>query len=138
MDTLTRAQRSERMSRVRGKDTAPEIAVRRVVYGLGHRYRLHAKDLPGRPDIVFRRRRKVIFVHGCFWHRHRAPSCRLARLPKSKLDFWRPKLEANRDRDVRNVAALRRAGWKILVIWECELDDKNRLLRRLRTYLGRR
>src|SRR5580698_5989781 len=107
MDTLSRVARSERMARVKGKNTGPEILVRRTVYRLGFRYRLHDRSLPGKPDLVLKKRRKVIFVHGCFWHRHAATSCKLARLPKSRLDFWRPKLQSNRLRDVRNVAALR-------------------------------
>src|SRR6266699_3209467 len=105
MDTLTPVERSERMSRVRAKDTAPEITVRRAVHGLGYRYRLHARDLPGHPDLVFRKRHKVIFIHGCFWHRHE--NCKLSRLPKSRLEFWRPKLESNRQRDSRNQALLK-------------------------------
>ena len=91
-DTLSPKERSERMSRIRGKDTKPELTVRRLVHGMGFRYRLHGKRLPGKPDMVFSARRKVIFVHGCFWHRHPDPGCPLARLPKSKLDFWRTKL----------------------------------------------
>ena len=96
-DTLTPEQRSERMRRVRSKDTKPEILVRQIVHRLGFRFRLHRRDLPGIPDLVFPQRRKVIFVHGCFWHRHQDQSCPLARLPKSRLEFWRPKLEANLD-----------------------------------------
>ena len=137
MDTLTRAERSERMARVKGKDTGPEIVVRRVAYGLGYRYRLHGRGLPGKPDLVFKKRRKLIFVHGCFWHRHAAKSCKLARLPKSRLDFWRQKLELNRLRDVKNLRALRKAGWRVLVIWECELIDLRRVRRRLRSFLER-
>lgn len=96
MDTLTRAERSKRMALVRGKDTKPELLVRKIASLCGYRFRLHASDLPGKPDIVFTRRRKVIFIHGCFWHRH--PGCALAQLPKSKLDFWVPKLTENRCR----------------------------------------
>lgn len=131
-DTLTKEQRSERMGRVRGRDTRPEWIVRRLVHGLGYRYRLHARDLPGRPDLVFRGRRKVIFVHGCFWHRH---DCHLARLPKSNLDFWIPKLTANRARDIANLAALEAAGWRALVVWECELRDTNTLATRIADFL---
>ena len=123
VDSLSPEERSKRMALVRGKDTRPEMLVRRLVFNLGYRYRLHARDLPGRPDLVFRKKQKAIFVHGCFWHRHRAASCALARLPKSKLDFWRPKLEGNRKRDERNKRALARAGWKVLTLWECEIKD---------------
>jgi DNA mismatch endonuclease (patch repair protein) len=135
-DTLTPAERSARMSRVRGKDTGPELIVRRLVHALGYRYRLHKKGLPGRPDVVFPGRRKIIFVHGCFFHRHPNPACRLARLPKSRLGFWVPKLEANRARDLRNEAALAVDGWRVLIVWECELPHKGELIRRLVGFLG--
>lgn len=135
MDTLTPEERSERMSRVRGKNMRPELIVRKLVFALGYRYRLHARDLPGCPDVVFRPRRKVIFVHGCFWHRHPDPKCALARLPKSRLDFWLPKLEGNRERDEKNNKALRREGWKVLTIWECQMKDTGRLEARIRRFL---
>lgn len=134
-DTLSPSERSKRMSRIKGKDTAPEMVVRRLIHKMGFRYRLHRKDLPGRPDLVFPRRRKVIFVHGCFWHRHPAPECRLARLPKSRLEFWLPKLEANQSRDTRNQGALFNSGWQVLVVWECELRDKEQLENKLREFL---
>lgn len=134
-DTLTIAERSERMRRVRGKDTKPELMVRRLVHRLGYRFRLHRKDLPGKPDLVFPGRRKVIFVHGCFWHRHPEPTCPLARLPKSRLEFWLPKLEANRERDVRNLRSLESLGWQALVIWECETKDGSKLIDRIRGFL---
>lgn len=134
-DTLTLAQRSERMSRVRGKDTKPEMTVRRLIHGLGYRYRLHRRDLPGKPDLVFVTRRKVIFVHGCFWHRHADSACKLARLPKSRLDFWLPKLEANAVRDARHQAELAARGWKVMVIWECELNNLPFLKKRIRSFL---
>lgn len=124
------------MSRVRNKDTKPEMLVRRLVHRLGFRYRLHRRDLPGCPDLVFSKRRKVVFIHGCFWHRHPDPNCRLARLPKSKLDFWIPKLEANRARDIRNQRALRELGWRCLVVWECELKHKERLENKLIAFLS--
>lgn len=133
MDSLPAEARSEIMGRVRAKNMRPEVAVRRLVFALGYRYRLHAKDLPGCPDLVFRPRRKVIFVHGCFWHRH--ANCALARLPKSRLDFWEPKLEGNRKRDEKNSRALARQGWKVLTVWECELKDALRLERRIRRFL---
>ncbi len=119
MDTLTKTERTERMSRIRSKDTKPELHVRRLVYSLGYRYRLHRRDLPGTPDLVFPSRRKVIFVHGCFWHRH--TGCPNTRWPKSKLGFWKPKLEANKRRDIKHKKQLTRQGWRYLVVWECEL-----------------
>jgi DNA mismatch endonuclease (patch repair protein) len=133
MDTLTPEQRSVRMSRVRGQDTKPEMAVRRALHALGFRFRLHDKRLPGRPDLVFPGRGKVVFVHGCFWHRHEG--CTLARLPKSRLEFWIPKLEANRARDAAKLAALSEAGWRATVIWECELKDMKRAAERLARFL---
>ena len=132
MDTLTQAQRSAVMSRVRSKDSRPEMFVRRLVFSLGYRYRLHVSGIPGRPDLVFSGRRKVIFVHGCFWHRH--ADCALARLPKSRLEFWLPKLDANRLRDQENVRSLRRDGWAVLTIWECEIGDP-RLPSRIERFL---
>lgn len=135
MDTLTPKQRSERMSRVRAKDTKPEMVVRRLVHSMGYRYRLHVAALPGRPDLVFPGRGAVIFVHGCFWHRHKG--CKLARLPKSRLDFWVPKLEANRQRDTAVLRLLRKSGWRVLVVWECQTKQPEALARRLRQFLDR-
>lgn len=131
-DTLTREKRSARMALIRRKDTKPEIAVRRLIHGMGYRYRLHRGDLPGRPDIVFSRRKKVIFVHGCFWHRH---DCRLGRMPKSRLEFWGPKLEANRLRDEEVQARLLELGWQYLVVWECEIGHHLALEERIRNFL---
>lgn len=136
MDTLTPEQRSERMSLIRGKDSKPEMMVRRLVHSLGYRYRLHRRNLPGKPDLVLPRHHTVIFVHGCFWHRHHDPACALARMPKSRLDFWEPKLEANRLRDIRNKEALEAAGWRVLVIWECEVKDPLRISDKVREFLG--
>jgi len=136
VDTLTPEQRSERMSRVRGRDTKPELLVRRLVHGMGYRYRLHRHDLPGKPDLVFPARRKVLFVHGCFWHRHPDPACPLARLPKSRLDFWGPKLETNRKRDERNIVLLAELGWDVLVIWECQTKNREELQARIGEFLG--
>jgi DNA mismatch endonuclease, patch repair protein len=136
-DTLTRAQRSERMSRVRAQDTKPEMAARKLVFSLGYRYRLHDRRLPGTPDLVFAARRKVIFVHGCFWHRHRG--CPNTRWPKSKLRFWVPKLTENRARDLKKLRKLRRLGWGVLVLWECEVKRETGLCSRIREFLeGRR
>jgi DNA mismatch endonuclease (patch repair protein) len=134
-DTLTPEQRSQRMSLVKARDTVPELRVRRIVHALGYRYRLHRSDLPGKPDLTFASRRKVIFVHGCYWHRHDDPSCKLARLPKSRLEFWMPKLEANAARDQRSVTELETRGWQVLVIWECQLNDSS-LEERIRAFLA--
>src|SRR4051812_1673336 len=133
MDTLTLAERSKRMALIRGANTKPELRVRSIAHQCGYRYRLHVSALPGKPDLVFPRLRKVIFVHGCFWHRH--PGCPLARLPKSRLSFWFSKLTNNRQRDVKNIARLRRAGWKVKVIWECETKSAARIEKKLRTFL---
>jgi DNA mismatch endonuclease, patch repair protein len=133
MDTLTPAERSERMSRVRSMDTKPEMTVRRLVHRMGFRYRLHNRKLPGNPDLVFARRGKIIFVHGCFWHRH--GSCKNTRWPKSKLDFWKPKLEENQRRDLANQKALRKAGWKLLIVWECQLKDQEKLAEKINRFL---
>ena len=134
MDSLSPVERSEIMARVRSKDSRPEMFVRKLVFALGYRYCLHVKDLPGHPDIVFRKLHRVIFVHGCFWHRHQ--ECVLARLPKSRLDFWRPKLEGNKKRDEKNKKALLRNGWKVLTIWECQLKSTERLTSRIRRFLN--
>lgn len=134
MDTLSPIERSERMGRVRGKDTKPEMAVRRLVHGMGFRYRLHSGKLPGRPDLVFAGLKSVIFVHGCFWHRH--PGCARCRMPKSRLEYWEPKLEENRNRDLRNQRKLRKEGWRVMVIWECQLADQDRVKGRILRYLG--
>jgi DNA mismatch endonuclease (patch repair protein) len=133
MDTLSRTERSERMARIRARDTKPELLVRRLVHRCGFRFRLHGKNLPGKPDLVFLGRKKAIFVHGCFWHRH--PRCTLARLPKSRLEFWVPKLTENRQRDLRNIRSLKRLGWKAQVVWECELRHVDLLEQKIRLFL---
>ncbi len=135
-DALTPEQRSKLMSRIRSHSTSPEMAVRRLVHGMGYRYRLHRRDLPGTPDLVFGPRRKVIFVHGCFWHLHEG--CKLARMPKSRLEFWQPKLEGNRLRDERNQLELKRLNWEVLVIWECEIKRGLPLEPRIEAFLGGR
>ena len=122
-----------RMQAIRKTDTKPELIVRKLVYSLGYRYRLYRRDLPGTPDLVFSGRRKVIFVHGCFWHQHER--CRLANKPRSRTQYWLPKLERNKDRDIKNLLALRKLGWKTLVIWECETSDKDQLRERLLRFL---
>jgi DNA mismatch endonuclease (patch repair protein) len=133
VDSLSPGERSEIMARVRSKNMHPEMAVRKLVFAMGYRYRLHARDLPGCPDLVFRPQRKVIFVHGCFWHRH--ADCALARLPKSRLDFWKPKLEGNRQRDEKNNQALAAEGWRVLTVWECQVKDTVLMERELRRFL---
>jgi DNA mismatch endonuclease, patch repair protein len=121
MDRISPAQRSANMSRVKQKDTRPELEVRRALHAAGLRYRLHAKKLPGKPDLVFASARLVLFVHGCFWHQH---ACAKARLPSTRADFWHQKLEGNVVRDRRNAEALEKLGWKVEIIWECEIDDR--------------
>ena len=122
VDTLTPERRSWLMARVKMSDTSPELRVRKCAHAVGLRFRLQRRDLPGRPDLVFPRRKIVLFVHGCFWHRHTNSTCKLARLPKSRLDFWVPKLEQNSRRDVVAIRRLKREGWKVLVIWECQIN----------------
>lgn len=122
------------MARVKSKNTAPELAVRRLLHGLGYRFRLHRKDLPGTPDIVFPKYQKVIFVNGCFWHGH---GCSQGRAPKSRENYWGPKLSMNRERDERKIEALDRAGWASLTVWQCEIQDEESLARRLREFLVR-
>lgn len=134
MDTRSPEQRRRIMQSVKQKDTTPELVVRRLLHGAGYRYRLHRKDLPGRPDIVFGKRRKVIFVHGCFWHAH---GCSKGQAPKSKLDYWGPKLAQNVERDARNLRDLENAGWQVLTVWECETRDPARLLPILRDFVGK-
>ena len=125
--------RSENMRRIRHKDMAPELAVRRLAHGMGYRYRLHRKDLPGKPDLVFVSRRKVIFVHGCFWHMH---GCKVSHQPKSNLDYWVSKLARNKIRDTKHVKALRADGWHVLVVWECELRQIAKVQQRIARFLG--
>jgi DNA mismatch endonuclease (patch repair protein) len=132
-DFLTSAARSEHMRKITSKDTSPELVVRSLAHKLGFRFRLHRRDLPGTPDLVFPGLRKVIFVHGCFWHLH--PGCHLARIPKTRVQYWKPKLERNRDRDVAILVTLRKLGWKVLVIWECETAEPELLARKLKKFL---
>jgi DNA mismatch endonuclease, patch repair protein len=132
-DIFTPEKRSEVMSRIRGSDTRPEMVVRRMAHAMGYRFRLHRRDLPGTPDLVFPGRRKVVFVHGCFWHRHEG--CRNASRPKSRVEFWQAKFRANVDRDRRALAGLAELGWDVLVIWECETKEPDTVARRLRDFL---
>lgn len=133
MDIISSAERSRLMARIRGKDTKPEMVVRRLVHGLGYRYRLHQKGLPGSPDLVFPSRRKVIFVHGCYWHRH--SNCRLAYTPSTRREFWQRKFKQNMDRDRRAMNKLEAMGWNVLTIWECETRKPASLPEKLTEFL---
>jgi DNA mismatch endonuclease, patch repair protein len=121
MDIVSSSKRSEMMAGIKGRNTRPEIAVRRTAYRLGLRFRLHRRDLPGSPDLVFPRLRTAVFVHGCYWHRH--PGCRLAYSPKSNIEFWAAKFQGNVSRDLRNRRELEESGWKVVVIWECQTKN---------------
>ena len=132
-DIFDRKKRSEIMSRVRGRDTAPEMIVRKIAHGLGFRFRLHRRDLPGSPDLLFPRYRAVIMVHGCFWHRH--PGCKYASSPKTRVRFWEDKFEGNVVRDRRNEEDLHELGWRVMVIWECETKDREAVAERIVGFL---
>ena len=134
IDTVSSAKRSHIMSLVKGKNTRPEMTVRRVLHAAGFRYRLHDNSLPGKPDIVFAKKQKVIFVHGCFWHRH--VGCHLCRMPKTNQLFWSEKFEANVIRDSLNNDLLTASGWSVLIVWECEISDLEHLEKRLRDFLS--
>lgn len=135
-DVLTAEQRKLNMSRIRGKNTTPELVTRRLLHAMGYRFRLHRKDLPGKPDIVLPGRKAVVFVHGCFWHRH--PGCRYATTPRTRTEFWEEKFRRNTERDATALAALTSAGWQVTIIWECELQNMVALQDRLRDELERR
>lgn len=135
-DKLTSEQRSENMRRIKSAGMKPELAVRSLVHRLGYRFRLHARDLPGKPDLVFRSKKKVIFVHGCFWHCHDRADCLDSRIPKSNKGYWVPKLARNRQRDSENFKLLKRAGWKILTIWDCETSGGKKLEKRVKSFLN--
>ena len=137
MDRIDAERRSENMKRIRSAETRPELHVRKLIRSLGYSgYRLHRRDLPGRPDIAFIGRKKAVFVHGCFWHQHSDPSCLDGRLPKSRLDYWLPKLERNQKRDATAFKQLTEAGWTVLVIWECELHREAKLMKRIQKFLA--
>ena len=135
MDKIPPERRSENMRRIKSGDTSPEMLVRRTVHGMGYRFRLHGRNLPGKPDLVFAGRRKVIFVNGCFWHCHEDPECKIARLPKSNRDYWLPKLERNKHRDAENIKALKEDAWEVLTVWECETVDREFLKSTLTEFL---
>ena len=132
---MTPVQRSALMSRIKSKDTAPELAVRRLAHGWGYRYRLHSRDLPGHPDMVLPGHRKIIMVHGCFWHRHADPVCRNAVIPKTRRDWWLAKLSSNAERDARNLNDLTSLGWNVLILWECEVRSGT-FVEKLAVFLG--
>jgi DNA mismatch endonuclease, patch repair protein len=137
-DRISTAQRSANMRAIKSKGMKPEMAVRRLAHSLGFRFRLHRHDLPGRPDLVFPGRRKVVFVHGCFWHQHPDPACKAAHSPRSNTDYWGPKLARNFARDATTRGALAELGWDTLVLWECETKDLVSLRDKLLTFLGER
>jgi DNA mismatch endonuclease, patch repair protein len=132
-DKLSPGRRSANMARIRSRNTSPEMTVRHLVYEMGFRYRLHVAYLPGKPDLVFSRLRKIIDVRGCFWHQHRG--CIDSHIPKSRLEYWQPKLERNKLRDKLNQRKLRAEGWTMLTLWECELNDLDRTKRRISSFL---
>lgn len=132
IDHVSKEKRSAIMKRIRGKNTTPEMIVRKLVYSLKYRYRLHVKNLPGKPDLVFASRKKVIYVHGCFWHYHK---CKKGNPPKSRLDYWLPKLEENNRRDMRNYEEIAALGWKYMVIWQCQMADKDALASKIASFL---
>jgi DNA mismatch endonuclease (patch repair protein) len=133
LDNRSAASRSALMRQVKAKNTIPERTLRTLLHRWGYRFRLHRSDLPGKPDIVFPSRRKVIFVHGCFWHRH--PNCSKGSIPKSRADYWIPKLQRNVERDIENMDCLQRLGWQVLIVWQCELHEKATLFE-LKHFLG--
>ena len=135
-DKLTPERRSENMRRIRAKHTSPEIVVRRLIHKMGYRYRLHSPKLPGKPDLVFQRLKKIIEVKGCFWHQHEG--CIDSHIPKTRREYWRPKLKRNRKRDEENGRKLKTLGWQVFELWECELRDLKRVSKRLERFLGSR
>ena len=132
-DKLSKARRSANMRAVRSQDTRPEICVRQVAHALGYRFRLHRSELPGKPDVAFIKKRKAIFVHGCFWHQHKG--CKRASMPQSNVSFWSTKLARNVARDADQLRSLKAVGWRALVVWECETKDKLKLAKRLSRFL---
>lgn len=124
------------MSRIRGKDTKPETMVRRSLHRLGYRYSVHGQGLPGKPDLVFTNRKKVVFVHGCFWHNHKRRSCKISHIPKSRIEYWKDKFEKTRKRDKANIDKLEALGWSTIVVWECELAKDEFYIQKLTEFLG--
>lgn len=133
MDIYSPTERSERMSKIKAKNTKPEIIVRRLVHAMGYRYRLHLRTLPGKPDLVFAKKKKVIFVHGCFWHSH--DGCKKARMPKSNIDYWSSKIANNKNRDKTNESLLEKIGYKVFVVWECQIKNEDNMKKVLNEFL---
>ncbi|MGZ8910679.1 MAG: very short patch repair endonuclease [Methylococcaceae bacterium] len=134
VDKVTPEKRSWMMARIRSQNTAPEIKLRKLIFSMGFRYRLHYKGLPGRPDIIFPGKKKVIFMHGCFWHGH--PNCRASKLPQTRKDFWESKIHTNKERDKRNIMELEKLNWKVLVVWQCELKNLSNIQEIIRLFLS--
>ncbi|NQU38916.1 MAG: DNA mismatch endonuclease Vsr [Lentisphaerae bacterium] len=133
MDSLSKERRSWNMSRIHGENTKPEILVRSLLHRMGYRFRLHRRDLPGKPDIVLPRYKAVVFVHGCFWHRHKG--CKYAYMPKSRVNFWQKKFDENVERDARVKRELRKLGWRTITVWECQIRNDVVLMNRIRRAL---
>lgn len=136
MDRISSKRRSDNMRAIRSKGTKPEMVVRRLVHQMGYRYRLHSDKLPGKPDLVFPSRRKVILVHGCFWHQHDDPSCNICRMPLSNIEYWQSKLTRNKERDRLELKSIEQLGWSTLVLWECEIDRRTNLEEQIRRFLN--
>lgn len=135
MDKIGKTARSKIMKAIRAKDTKPEMIVRRIAHAIGYRFRLHRRDLPGRPDLAFPKFKSVVMVHGCFWHQHQNCRLRGAKMPVSRQDYWLPKLQRNVARDVADIEGLEAIGWRVMIIWECETADTARIEARLRGFL---
>ncbi len=135
MDTVSKEVRSRNMSAIRSKNTKPEAVVRSLLFALGYRYRLHRKDLPGKPDIVLKKHNTIIFVHGCFWHHHK--NCRRANWPKSNQEYWLPKIQRNIERDKIHIRKLKKEGWEVLVIWECQIKNMDKLSLKIQKHFRR-
>lgn len=136
VDKITPDRRSANMAQIRSTNTKPELWVRSTLHRAGYRFRVHGRGLPGKPDIVFSAKRKVIFVHGCFWHQHESPTCRDSRRPRSNGSYWNAKLEKNVERDARNAQQLKELGWEVLTVWECELQSREAFRDKLMSFIG--
>ena len=135
MDKISAKKRSRNMRNIRSKNTKPEILLRKLIFNAGYRYRVHVTDIPGKPDLVFKSKKKVIFMHGCFWHQHEKKECRLTHKPKSNTKFWKEKFIKNKSRDRKNIKDLQALNWDILTVWECELENHETLLKIINDFL---